>query len=59
MFFRDRRIDNHRNHRMITFEAKFLPLEANVLPLEANVLPLEANVLTKRCNGTVAWQRHG
>ena len=58
VFFRDRRIDNQPNHRMITFEAKFLPLEANVLPLEANVLPLEAHVLTKRCNGTVAWQRH-
>ena len=52
VFFRDRRIDNQPNHRMITFEAKFLPLESNVLLLEAKVL-------TKRCNGTVAWQRHG
>ena len=41
VFFRDRRIDNRANHRMITLEAK--------------VLTLEANVLTKRRNGTVAW----
>ncbi len=29
-----------------------------MITFEAKVLPLEANVLTKRCNGTVAWQRH-
>ena len=45
VFFRDRCIDNQPNHRMITFEAK--------------ILTLEADVLTKRCNGAVAWQRHG